>query len=254
MTQLISWNVNGLRAVMKKGFLEWIEGTHADVICLQETKLQEAQIPEELLNLKGYQSCWHSAKKKGYSSVASFYKKEALAIHVLGIDEFDDEGRFEALEYHDYLVINCYFPNSQAERNRLDYKLRFCNAVLKFCQKWRKKGKGIVLCGDYNIAHTAIDLARPDSNKESPGYYIEERKWMTKYLKKGYVDVFRHLHPDETDHYSWWSYRTQARERNVGWRIDYHSVNEEFLDCVKSAKILSDIMGSDHCPVMLTLK
>lgn len=253
MPSIITWNVNGLRAVIKKDFLPWLNTEQPDILCLQETKLQKNQIPQEILDLEGYHTIWHSAKKKGYSSVASFVKQEPIAVHVLNIAEFDDEGRFQALEYKDYTVINCYFPNSQAERARIDYKLRFCDAVLDFCENVRKEGKHVILCGDYNIAHEPIDLARPDGNKNSPGYYIEEREWMTKYLEANYVDVFRRMHPDEPDHYTWWSYRTKARERNVGWRIDYLCVNEEFYPDVKDVTILSDVMGSDHCPVKILI-
>ena len=233
MTSIITWNVNGLRAILKKDFLEWFSAEQPDILCLQETKLQKNQIPKEILELPGYYTIWHSAKRKGYSSTASFVKKEPLAVHTLGIAEFDDEGRFQALEYKDYTVVNCYFPNSQAERARIDYKIRFCDAVLAFCEGVRKKGQSVVLCGDYNIAHKPIDLARPAGNQNSPGYYIEEREWMDKYVAAKYVDVFRQMHLDEPDHYTWWSYRTKARERNVGWRIDYLCVNEEFVSRVK---------------------
>lgn len=239
---------------MKKGFLDWLHDTDADVVSLQETKLQLDQVPEEILKHSQYRSYWHSAEKKGYSGVATLSKYEPLSVTEMGIDEFDQEGRFQALEYDSFVLINAYFPNSQAERARLKYKLAFCDALYEKAEEWKSKGKGVVICGDYNIAHQPIDLKRPKQNEDNPGYYIEECEWMTSFLQKGYVDFFREQHLDEPDHYSWWSYRAQARSRNVGWRIDYHCVNQEFMDHVDEARICPEVMGSDHCPVMLTLK
>ncbi len=253
MIRILCWNVNGIRAAEKKGFSDWLLKEQPDICCVQETKAHREQVPKKIVEPPGYRTIWHSAEKKGYSGVLSFVKREPLAVRTLGIQEFDAEGRVQVLDYKDFSLINAYFPNSQPERARLDYKLAFNRAMLAFCDAERKKGKNIVLCGDYNVAHQPIDLARPKQNEDSPGYYIEEREAMTAFLEAGYVDTFRHFHPDEPDHYSWWSYRARSRERNVGWRIDYFCVNGEFMEKVKSATILPHVMGSDHCPVGLDL-
>lgn len=253
--KLYSWNVNGIRAATRHGFLDWFAKTKADVVCIQETKAHPEQLDEEVLHPLKYSSYWHSAEKKGYSSVAIYSKKEPLSIITgLGKPEFDCEGRVLTAEYSDFYLINAYFPNSQREGVRLDYKLKFCDSMLKHCQKLLKKGKNIVLCGDYNIAHEEIDLKNPKSNHKNAGFLPEERAWMTRFLSKGFSDVFRDHHPEEKDHYTWWSYRPGVREKNIGWRIDYHSVNEDFSDRVKNVKIHPETTGSDHCPISLTLK
>ena len=257
--RIVSWNVNGIRAASKKGFVSWMEKESPDAVCIQETKAHPQQLPLELLEIhdkKGepYYAYWASAKKPGYSGVAIYSKKEPLSVNELGINEFDEEGRLLQAEYKDFTLISAYFPNSQDGGKRLDYKLKFCDAVLKLCKKYRKDKRHFVLCGDYNIAHTPIDLARPKENEGSAGYLPEERAWMDAFTKEGFIDSFRFFHPGEGGHYSWWSYRMGARERNVGWRIDYHCVNPEFLNSVKSSIIRPDIHGSDHCPVEIQIE
>jgi len=254
MKSIISWNVNGIRAVEKKGFIDWVKETSPDVLAIQETKAQPEQLSGELLNIDGYKSFFMSAVKKGYSGTAIYSKEEPESVENLGVEEFDNEGRTIIAHYKKFSVINCYFPNSQKEGARLDYKIGFNNAILAKCDELVAAGKNIVLCGDYNVAHTPIDLKNPKTNEKNPGYLPEEREWMTKYLKAGYSDVFREQHKGEEGHYSWWSYRFKARDRNIGWRIDYLCVNNSFVAKCGEAKILSDVLGSDHCPVSLKLK
>ena len=253
MTVVISWNVNGIRAVLKNGFMDWLLREQPDILCLQETRALPGDLSDDLLRPDGYISLWHPAKRRGYSGTAVYAKHPPLATGVLGIREFDDEGRLQVLEYPDFTILNGYWPNSQAERMRLSYKLAFCDAVLELAKKLTKKRKNVLVCGDFNIAHTEIDLANPKENENCAGYYIEEREAMTKFLKGGFVDTFRHF-TKEPGHYTWWSYRTRARERNVGWRIDYHCVNKAFLARVRRSWILSDVMGSDHCPIGIELE
>jgi exodeoxyribonuclease-3 len=201
-----------------------------------------------------YKSYWACAKKRGYSGVAIYSKTEPLEVRFLGKPEFDGEGRALIAEYNDFFFFSAYFPNSQDAGKRLDYKLAFCAAMLRLCNSLVKKGRHFILCGDYNIAHTPIDLARPKQNEGNAGYLPEERAWMDKFTKEGHVDTFRHFHPGEAGHYSWWSYRTEARERNVGWRIDYHCVDSAFLPKVKSSIIRPEVTGSDHCPVEIEIE
>jgi len=257
--RILSWNVNGIRAVEKKGFVQWAEAEGADVICIQETKARPEQLSPELREIRDkggtpYHAYWASAKRPGYSGVAIYSKTEPLNVRNLGIGEFDDEGRVLQADYTDFTLISAYFPNSQDAGKRLDYKLLFCDAILKLCKAYRKKKRHFVLTGDYNIAHTEIDLARPKENEENAGYLPEERAWMDAFTGAGFIDTFRHFHPGEKGHYSWWSYRMNARERNVGWRIDYHCIDPEFLPFVKSSIIRPEVQGSDHCPVELTLE
>ena len=254
--RIISWNVNGIRAVEKRGFFNWLKEDNPDIICLNETKASPGQLSKDFINPPGtsYESFWASAKKKGYSGVAIYTKQKPDNVRFMGIDEFDDEGRVLAADYKDFTLIAAYFPNSQDERKRLPYKLAFNDAMLKLCKSIVKKGRSFILCGDYNVAHTPIDLARPKQNENSAGYLPEERAWMDSFLKTGNVDTFRHFHPGETGCYSWWSYMGQARAKNIGWRIDYACVNKEFLPRVKSSVIRPEIEGSDHCPVEIELK
>jgi exodeoxyribonuclease-3 len=252
--RIISWNVNGIRAVEKRGFLDWLEKESPDVLCLNETKAEPGQLPPKLINPQGYRSLWASAKKRGYSGVAIYSKTEPLNVRFMGKAEFDCEGRTLVADFNDFTLIAAYFPNSQDAGARLEYKLAFCAAMLRLCNALVKKGRHIVLCGDYNIAHTPIDLARPKANEGNAGYLPEERAWMDKFTKAGYVDTFRHFHPGETGHYTWWSYMGTARERNIGWRIDYHCVDSGFLPRVKSSIIRPEVAGSDHCPVEIVLE
>ena len=247
--KLISWNVNGLRAVMGKNFMEVFEAMDADCFCLQETKLQEGQIdfcPE------GYHCYWNYADKKGYSGTAIFTKKEPISVsRGMGIDEHDHEGRVLTLEFEDFYLTDVYVPNSQDELKRLDYRMRWEDAFRNY-QKELEKTKPVVFCGDLNVAHQEIDIKNPKTNHRNAGFTDEERGKMTELLNAGFIDTFRFLYPD-TVTYSWWSYRFKARERNTGWRIDYFICSEALKDKIRDAKIHTDIMGSDHCPVELDL-
>ena len=255
---VISWNVNGIRAVEKKGFIDWLKDCDADVVCIQETKAKPEQLSEDLLSPvskdgRSYLSYWASAKRPGYSGTAIYTRIKPDKVTVSELPEFDDEGRILAAHFGNLVVISAYFPNSQDAGARLDYKLAFCNAILKFCDKLVADNHNIVLCGDYNIAHKPIDLARPKSNEGNAGYLPEEREWMEHFTNSGYCDTFRHF-CSEPEQYTWWSYRFHAREKNIGWRIDYQCVNNSFTDNVKSSEILKDITGSDHCPIKIILK
>ncbi|MCP4643458.1 MAG: exodeoxyribonuclease III [bacterium] len=255
MMTLYSWNVNGIRAAERHGFLDWLKKAKPDVVCVQETKAQESDISPALIAPKGYQSVWHSAEKRGYSGCATFYRANGapLSVNPMGVDRFDSEGRVQVLEFDSFTLINAYYPNSQPERRRLDYKLGFCTAMVKLCNRLRKAGKNVVVCGDVNIAHKEIDLARPKPNRDNPGFYPEECACLDRFEKHGYADTFRHF-TKEPGHYSWWSYRGQARANNVGWRLDYHWVNREFLPRIKESRIHASITGSDHCPVSITVE
>ncbi len=251
--KILSWNVNGIRAVEKKGFIEYVKNSGYDLIGLQETKAEPSQLSEELLNIDGYKSYFMSAQKKGYSGVAIYTKVEPLEISDMGFSEFDSEGRVIIAKFPEFTFINAYFPNSQDAGKRIEYKVDFCETMLKLCNERVSRGENIVLCGDYNIAHTEIDLARPKQNEGNPGYLPEERSFMTKFLEAGYIDTFRHFRPTEVK-YSWWSYRMMARSKNIGWRIDYHCVNKDFIDRVVDVEILNEVEGSDHCPVYIEVK
>lgn len=252
MTSIITWNVNGIRAIHKKGFLDWLETESPDVLCVQEIKGRPEQVPEALRQPEGYHSYWTPAQRPGYSGLLTYSKKPVLQYEPLGVDIFDNEGRVQVLYFTNYVLINTYFPNSQEKGRRLEYKLGFCQAILALCQRLEKEGHSVILCGDYNIAHKPIDLARPESNEENPGYLPEERAWMDVFTDVGFLDVFR-LFETAGGHYTWWSYRTRARERNIGWRIDYHCITPDLQPRIKDCEILSDIVGSDHCPVKLLL-
>jgi exodeoxyribonuclease-3 len=257
--KILSWNVNGIRACAGKGLFTWLAAESPDVLCLQETKAQVPQLPKEFLFPEdgqggSYHSYFADAARRGYSGVAIFSKREPLSVNTLGVAEFDDEGRALLADYGDFVLISAYFPNSQEAGARIDYKLRFCDAILSACDRIVKSGKHVVVAGDYNIAHRAIDLANPDQNEGNPGYLPEERSWFDKWEGSGYVDSFRNRHP-EPGRYSWWTYRVKgARERNVGWRLDYHCVDAGFMPAVKEATIRPEILGSDHCPVGIDLE
>ena len=253
MKKIISWNVNGIRAIAKKGFAAWLTDTAPDVLCIQETKASPEQLDEEIKSNPGYASYFASADKKGYSGVAIYTKAKPDEIRMMGAPEFDREGRILILGYPDLSVISAYFPNSQDGGARLGYKLEFCAALFEYCKGLAASKQNFVLCGDFNIAHKPIDLARPKANESSAGYLPEERAWMDTFVENGFVDTFR-LSNREPGNYTWWSYVTRAREKNVGWRLDYHCVPEYFRDHVVESTILNDVMGSDHCPVELILK
>lgn len=252
--KILSWNVNGIRAVEKKGaFQDVFEKISPDILCLQETKASEDQLVDEIKKVSGYYAFFESAEKKGYSGVALYSKTKPLSVKNMGISVFDDEGRYIEAKFKNFTLINCYFPNSQENGKRLDYKLKFCSEILIYCNSLVENGENIILCGDYNIAHQEIDLKNPKSNTKNPGFLPEEREWMTKFLDSGYIDIFRYLFPHEIK-YTWWSYRFRSREKNIGWRIDYQCVNKGFISKIKKIEILDDITGSDHCPVMIELK
>lgn len=249
--RLISWNVNGLRAIVRKGHLENIKNLDADIFCLQETKLQEGQIE---LDLEGYHKYWNYAVKKGYSGTAIFTKKEPISeFYGIGIEEHDQEGRVITLEFEDFYLVNVYTPNSQRKLARLEYRMKWEDDFKEYLLDLDEK-KPVIICGDLNVAHKEIDLKNPSSNKKNPGFTQEERDKMTSLLEDGFVDSFRFLYPEKEDAYTWWSYITKARERNAGWRIDYFLVSKKISDKIEDAIIHDDVYGSDHCPVELKLK
>jgi exodeoxyribonuclease-3 len=248
--KLVSWNVNGLRACVKKGFLDFFKEVDADIFCLQETKLQAGQIE---LELDGYHQYWNYALKKGYSGTAIFTKIEPISIkYGVGENDSESEGRIITLEFADFYLVNVYTPNSQRDLARLGFRLSWEDEIRAYIRQLDKV-KPVVLCGDLNVAHQEIDLKNPKSNQNNSGFTKEERGKMTALLKEGFIDSFRHFYPDEEGAYTWWSYMAKIRERNIGWRIDYFIASERLRDCLQVAKIHPDIMGSDHCPVSLEL-
>ena len=252
--KLYSWNVNGIRAAERKGFLDWLDQFQPDVLCLQETKARVDQLGSSLIKDHGYHTYWHSAQKAGYSGVATFCKEEPYFIQEgLGIDRFDAEGRVLITEHENFLLYNIYFPNGQKDDTRLNYKLDFYDELLPIVNDQVENGNNVIITGDWNTAHNAIDLARPKENEKTSGFMPIERERIDTYVSHGWVDTFRHFHSD-SDRYTWWTYRFGARERNIGWRIDYFFVNETLVEQLDDAEIHPDIMGSDHCPVSLTLK
>ncbi len=252
---LYSWNVNGIRAATRKGFVQWLQEVSPDVVCLQEVKAEVNQVPKELLEVEGYHMEWNPAQRKGYSGVATFSKKKPKAvIRGMGVERFDTEGRILHHEFPKFDLFNVYFPNGTSGPERLQYKMEFYDAFLNHCEELRKEGRKLIICGDVNTAHQAIDLRNPKQNEKNSGFLPEERAWVDHFISHGYVDTFRTLHPDEPDHYSWWTYRANARERNVGWRIDYFFVTEDLVKQVKDAFITPAVLGSDHCPIGLHLK
>ena len=251
--KLISWNVNGVRAVVKKGFLDWLDQAQPDILCLQETKAHVDQLAAEILTDHGYHTYWHSGERRGYSGVATFCKEEPLYVQEgLGIERYDAEGRVLVTEHENFLLYNIYFPNGQKDNERLQYKLDFYDDLLPIINEQVESGNNVVVTGDWNTAHHSIDLARPKQNVNTSGFMPIERKKLDMFVENGWIDTFRLFH-QEGERYSWWTYRFGARERNVGWRIDYFFVNEGFLDNVEDADIHDEIMGSDHCPVSLEL-
>ena len=249
--KFISWNVNGLRACMGKGFMDFFNEIDADIFCLQETKLSEGQIE---LDTPGYHQYWNYAEKKGYSGTAVFTKKEPISVtYGIGIEEHDHEGRVITAEFDDFYFVDVYVPNSQRELTRLDYRMVWEDAFLSYVKKLDEK-KPVIYCGDLNVAHKEIDLKNPKSNHQNAGFTDEERACFTKVTESGFIDSFRYFYPDEKDKYSWWSYMFKAREKNAGWRIDYFVVSEKIKDRMVDAKIHADILGSDHCPVELDIE
>ena len=248
--KLISWNVNGIRACVNKGFNEFFNKIDADIFCVQETKCQEGQIE---LEFKGYKSFWNSAEKKGYSGTAIFTKIDPVSVRYgIGIEEHDKEGRVITLEFEKFYMVNIYTPNSKRELERLDYRQVWEDEIRKYLLKLNEV-KPVIMCGDLNVAHKEIDLKNPKTNRRNAGFTDEERNKMTELLNAGFIDTFRYLYPNKEEQYSWWSYMGKAREKNVGWRIDYFIVSKDIKDKIIDAKIYPEVMGSDHCPVGLEM-
>lgn len=251
--RLVSWNVNGFRSAVRNGFWEWLAADAPDVLCLQETRIPLEQLTEAMRHPAGYHTYWHCAERKGYSGVATYCREQPLNVRQgFGQARFDIEGRVLITERQGFTLVNAYFPSGKRDLGRVAYKLDFYEAFLRYCSALRAEGHRLVICGDLNTAHQSIDLAHPGQNKRTSGFLPEEREALTRWLDEGFVDVFRHLHPDARE-YTWWSYLFDARSRNVGWRIDYFLVAEELLSHVHGASIRSDVLGSDHCPVELDL-
>ncbi|MGD9058431.1 MAG: exodeoxyribonuclease III [Desulfobacterales bacterium] len=255
--KLISWNVNGLRAVIKKDFFTLFQQMDADIFAIQETKIQENQLTDEMKNIVGYESCWaHASVKKGYSGVGTYARIKPQRLNTeLGIAEFDREGRVIELDFDDFIFFNVYFPNGQMSDERLQYKLDFYQKFFEYTDSYKKKGRSLIITGDYNTAHNEIDLKNPKANEKTSGFLRIERDWLDRIVQNGYVDTFRHFHP-ETVKYSWWTYRFKARDRNIGWRIDYFFVTGDIIKkgWIKEAFIDNNIFGSDHCPIGLVLE
>ena len=247
--KLLSWNINGIRAAEKKGLFDWFKKEAPDILCLQEIKAQPEQVPPHLRNTPGYLIFWSSAERKGYSGVATFTKEKPVDVKTgFGIEKFDKEGRILITEFPMFTLFNIYFPNGKKNQERLDFKLDFYDIFLAYADNLKVKGKNIVVCGDFNTAHKEIDLARPKENENISGFLPIERAWIDTFIDHGYVDTFRHFNK-EPNQYTWWDLKSRARDRNVGWRIDYFFVNKEFIHHIKKSFIMQEIMGSDHCPV-----
>ena len=252
--KIVSWNVNGIRAAHRKGILDWFEEERPDILCIQETKANEDQFPADLRAIDGYHKFYSSAEKKGYSGVALYTALEPAGVEPgFGIERFDSEGRTLQADMGDFVLFDVYFPNGKSSDERLAYKMEFYDAFLDHIEALRLQGRNIIVCGDVNTAHKAIDLARPKENAKISGFLPIEREWIDKLVERGYVDTFR-MFNGEPGQYSWWNQRANSRARNVGWRIDYFFVNEEFRENVKSAGIYQEVMGSDHCPISLELE
>ncbi len=252
MKRLVSWNVNGIRACTNKGLIEWIKKDKSDIYCFQETKANLDQFPKEVTELKNYKLYTHSAQKKGYSGVAVLTKVEPKkVITQIGIEKFDIEGRVLILEFEEYVLFNCYYPNGQRDHGRVDYKLEFYSEILKLIKKYQRKNIPVIATGDFNTAHHPIDLANPKTNKNTTGFLEHERVWIDKFLNAGLIDTVRDSNPETEGLYTWWTYRGDCRQRNIGWRIDYFFISKDLK--FKEVKHLPEIMGSDHCPIKLTL-
>lgn len=252
---LMSWNVNGIRAVHKKGFLDWLNQTQPDILGLQETRASPDQLDDALKNPPGYHTYWGSAERKGYSGVGLMTRTEPRSVQAgLGIPEYDAEGRTLVAEFDDFTFITAYFPNGGRDHLRVPFKMAYKAAFLDFCNRLRAAGKPVIFCGDVNTSHQDIDLARPSGNRNNTGFLAEERVWIDQVIEQGYIDIFRALNPTLTGAYSWWTSIGGARSRNVGWRLDYFFITPDLRERVVTAQIHADVMGSDHCPVSLTLK
>ena len=253
--QITTWNVNGLRAALRKGIWDWIIEEYPDVLCIQEIKVQPDQLSKEQTDLfSEYEVIWNPARRKGYSGVASLTRQRARSIQVgLGVERLDGEGRLIAIRYPDFVLLNVYIPNGKRDLTRLDFKLDYYQALLDYCDRLHAKGENIIITGDINTAHQEIDLRNPKQNKKFSGFLPEERAWIDRYLDHGFVDAYRELYPDRIE-YTWWTYVGNARARNVGWRLDYFLVSSQLMDSVQDVVIHDEVMGSDHCPVSLNLK
>ena len=252
-TRLVSWNVNGLRAIGRNGFLDWFAATCPDIVCIQETRARPEQVDEDLRHPGGFFSYWHLAEKPGYSGVTLFSRHAPLAVrNGIGIPEIDREGRVQIAEYPEFMLVNAYFPHARRDLSRLDFKLFFLDAFDAWLER-QNCGKPFIICGDYNISHHEIDLANPRANRKNAGFLPQERAWMDRLLANGFSDIFRERYPDRNGYYTWWSNRRGVRERNVGWRIDYHCISRALTDRVIDVGHESGVRGSDHCPIYLCL-
>ena len=255
MLNLYSWNVNGIRAAQRKGFLDWLSVASPDILCIQETKAHPDQLDDELRQPNGYHTYWASSEKKGYSGVGLYSKIEPQSVQIgLGIEAYDREGRTIVADYGEFVFIGAYFPNGSRDHSRLPYKMSYYADFLAYCDELRAQRKSVIFCGDVNTSHQEIDLARPKQNQKTTGFLPEERAWIDEVVAQGYIDTFRHLYPERTGAYSWWSYIGGARDRNVGWRLDYFFASHDLSSRLYEAAIHPAVMGSDHCPVSLVLK
>ena len=259
--KIISWNVNGIRAVAKKGFKDFVESEQPDILCIQETKAFEPQFLKEVWELEGYKYIWHTGERAGYAGTAIFYKEQfeikGYKNHFDDINHFHDDGRMTEIDFGDFVLLNGYYPNGGTRADGTEmvtYKLEFYDHIINYSNKLVEDGKNVILTGDLNIVHTEIDIARPKENQKSIGFLPIERAKVSELLENWYIDTFRHFYPEQLDTYSWWSYRAWARARNVGWRIDYFVVNKDFIDQVEDIQYMTEVEGSDHCPIMLKLK
>ncbi|MFN0015861.1 MAG: exodeoxyribonuclease III [Saprospiraceae bacterium] len=253
MTTIVSYNVNGLRSAISKNFLDWLDREQFDIVCLQETKALPEDIPLLEIEALGYRHCWHSAEKKGYSGVATFSKREPDNVVVgCGIDKYDREGRILRTDFGDWSVLNCYFPSGTSGEERQAFKMEFLDDFFRWATELKKERPQLIIVGDYNIAHSELDIHDPKGNKKSSGFLPEERDWMTKWFTSGFTDAFRHKHPELAE-YSWWTYRAGARANNKGWRIDYQAVSDNLADHVLDARQRTEIVHSDHCPVWMQI-